>query len=156
MYGNGANTWTLRNPGKTLLIQRCETVEKRCLKAMHKVNTSNSSRQVVSMALNTESTTQYLDYSYWLKACFFSLSLPGLCCHEFLCVWNSCSSPGKCWLVGSEVTRRLLRQRGCKRIKTMSSTHTLIYVPLFVNIKKSHWMVLSQFFWFTAGIYYKG
>lgn len=74
MYGNGANTWMLRNPGKTLLIQHYETVEKRCFKAMHKVNTSNSSRQVVSMALNTESTTQYLDYSYWLKACFFFFS----------------------------------------------------------------------------------
>lgn len=27
------------------------------------------------MALNTESTTQYLDYSYWLKACFFFSAL---------------------------------------------------------------------------------
>lgn len=64
----------LSNSGKTLLILYDETVVKLRLKAMHKVNTSNSSRQVVSMALNAESTTQYLDYSYWMKACFFFLS----------------------------------------------------------------------------------
>lgn len=112
MYGNRANTLTLCNSGKTLLIQRCETVVKRCLKAMHKVNTSNSSRQVVSMALNTESTTQYLDYSYWQKACFSSLSLDYAV--MIFCVCTSCCSPGRCWLVGYEVIMRLRRQLCCK------------------------------------------
>lgn len=37
------------------------------IEAIPKANTANSSRQVVSMALKTESTTQYCDDSCWLK-----------------------------------------------------------------------------------------
>lgn len=47
------------------------------IEAIPKANTANSSRQVVSMALKTESTTQYCDDSCWLKTSlgFFCLKM---------------------------------------------------------------------------------
>lgn len=112
MYGNGANTLTLRNSGKTLLIQCCETVVKRCLKAQ-----SQHIQQLTTGSFyGTEHRVNNTVFKLRLLAeGMFTLSLPGLCCHEVLCVWNSCCSPGRCWLVASEVMR-LLRHRCCKRI----------------------------------------
>lgn len=129
VYGNGTNTLMLSNSGKTLLILYDETVVKLCLKAIHKVNTSNSSRQVVSMALNTESTTQYLDYSYWLKACFF-FSLPSTMLSWVSVCMEQLFLTRLMLIGGSEIIRRTPRRRCCQRIKIYSTK----YVPLFIKM----------------------
>lgn len=85
LYDNTANTFTLGNFGKTLLIPCSWTCVKAGLKGKSRAGTHSSSGQVVSMVLNAEPTTRHSHDSCWLQMCFFSLEMLSwfdLCVYE--------------------------------------------------------------------------